>query len=91
LGEIALADEDLPLARAHFGYAYEMGNQAIPEAGLRGPLVHTRPANEAFFEAGRGLVWCLKEAGEAAAAEAIARRLKELDPTAPISGEDPPE
>ena len=54
LGEVALADGDLPLARAHFGYGYELGVKALPAAGLQGTLPYSRPANRPFLEAGKG-------------------------------------
>lgn len=84
LGEIAIADDDLPLARAHLGSAYELGLKAIPPDGLRGVLPYQRPANRVFFEAGKGLAWCLDQLGETGLAADVVRRLQLLDPTDPL-------
>jgi hypothetical protein len=85
LGEIALTDNDLPLAQAHFGYAYEMGQQAIRQASdYSGPLPYARPANQAFLEAGKGLAYCLRRQNAPKAAEQIVRQLMELDPSDPL-------
>jgi hypothetical protein len=83
LGEIALADNDLILARGHLGYAYEMGLGSIPD-DFPGPLAYARPANRPFFEAGKGLAWCLKQLGEAKAAARVVERLLRLDPSDPL-------
>ncbi len=83
LGEIALADGDLPLARGHLGYAYELGLGAL-ETGARGVLPYARPANQAFFEAGKGLAWCLKQQGEMGLAAEVVERLLTLDPSGPL-------
>jgi tetratricopeptide (TPR) repeat protein len=82
LGEVALADGDLSLARAHFGYAYQMGEEALRQAsGFTGPLPYAREANQPFLEAGKGLAYCLEQQGDRAAALQVARRLLELDPS----------
>jgi tetratricopeptide (TPR) repeat protein len=85
LGEVALADGDLSLARGHLGYAFELGMAAIPPGGLPGPLPCAREANRPFFEAGRGLAWCLKQAGEDRAAAEVVEKLLVLDPTDPLN------
>ncbi len=84
LGEIAAADNDPQLARAHFGYAYELGLKAIPASGLAGPLPYDRPANRAFFEAGQGLARCLNRDGDRALAAEVIDRLVRLDPSDPL-------
>ena len=84
LGEIALADGDLALARGHFGRAYEIGREAIPEKGLAGPLPYARPANRAFFEAGKGLAQCLHQTGESRPAAEVVEQLLALDPSDPL-------
>ncbi|MGO8752004.1 MAG: hypothetical protein ACLQNE_39180 [Thermoguttaceae bacterium] len=83
LGEIALTDNDLILARGHLGYAYEMGLGSIPE-DLPGPLAYARPANRPLFEAGKGLAWSLKQLGETKAAARVVERLLRLDPSDPL-------
>ena len=85
LGEVALADNDLPLAQAHLGYAVEMGLAAIRgEKGFTGPLPYSRAANQPLFEAGKGLAWCLQQQGDARAAADVIRQLLELDPSDPL-------
>src|SRR5262249_47746895 len=59
LGDLAAADNDLRLARGHYGYAYQLGIQAIDRASQVPSLPYGNEANRAFFEAGRGLVQCL--------------------------------
>lgn len=82
LGEIALADGDLALARAHLGYGYQMGLDAIQEArDFTGPLPYVLEANQPFLEAGKGLAYCLEQQGDTAAARQVARRILELDPS----------
>jgi hypothetical protein len=87
LGEIALADGDLALARGHLGYAYGLGLAALP---VNRPcrLPSTRPANRPFFEAGKLLAVCLHRLKEPLTAEPIVRRLIELDPTDPLKIKD---
>lgn len=84
LGEIALADGDLQLARGHLGYAYDLGRQPLSAGGLPGTLPYGRPANRAFFEAGRGLVGCLDQLGEKQSAAEVVRQLLILDPSDPL-------
>ena len=84
LGEIALAEGDVPLARGHFGYAYQIGRRALPDGGLRGTLPHGLLPNQAFHEAGKGLAWCLIELGEHALARQVIDELLGLDPTDPL-------
>ncbi len=83
LGEIAVADGDLQLARGHFGYAYELGLGALGK-GTGGVLPYARPANQPFFQAGKGLAWCLEQQGEAGLAAEVVQRLLALDPTDPL-------
>ncbi len=85
LGEIALANNDLPLAQAHFGYAFDMGQEAIRQASdFSGPLPYALVANQAFLEAGKGLAHCLGRLGDQKAAQRIVQRLLELDPSDPL-------
>jgi tetratricopeptide (TPR) repeat protein len=85
LGEIALAENDLPLAQAHLGYAYEMGLAAIRgEKDFTGPLAYALAANQPFLEAGKGLAWCLQQQGDARSAAGVIRQLLELDPSDPF-------
>jgi hypothetical protein len=85
LGEIALGDNDLALAQAHFGYAYEMGLRAIRESKeFSGPLSYAIAANQPFFEAGKGLAWCLDRQGEGPRAVETVKQLLALDPSDPL-------
>lgn len=84
LGEIALSDGDLPLARGHLGYAYDLGRAAIPPGGLTAPLPATREANRPLFEAGKHLIWCLVQQGEKELAREVVEYLLGLDPSDPL-------
>ena len=82
LGELALsADEDLPLARGHFGRAYRLGCQALERAKMPSPLPALHPANRPFFEAGRGLAWCLHQLGKRSQGAEIVDQLLACDPS----------
>lgn len=61
LGELALLENDVPLARGHFGYAYQIGKRAMDSAGCRGKLPYRIEANHSFHEAAKGLAYCLKQ------------------------------
>jgi tetratricopeptide (TPR) repeat protein len=84
LGELALADGDLRLARGHFGYAYEIALSAVPPRGLDGPLPYRLPANQAFFEAAKGLAWCLHGLGKKKLARRVLDQLLACDATDPL-------
>ncbi|HTU27625.1 MAG TPA: hypothetical protein VMF30_19600 [Pirellulales bacterium] len=84
LGELALAENDLRLARGHFGYAFEIGAKAWERAGGQGQLPHLVPANQGFFEAGKGLVYCLRELGKGDLAQQVVTRLLAADPSDPL-------
>lgn len=85
LGEIALELDDLPLARGHFGYAYRLGAKALDDAGIAGPLPYRLPANQSFFEAAKGLVWCLVKLDKRELAEEVVARITRCDPTDPLA------
>ncbi|MGD9720069.1 MAG: hypothetical protein AB7O59_02505 [Pirellulales bacterium] len=84
LGEIALVDEDLPLARGHFGYAYRLGAAALERAGGKVRLPYARPANRSFFESAKGLVWCLKQLDKPEMAAEVAAQAVACDPEDPL-------
>lgn len=88
LGKIAVEEGNHDLARAHLGYAYQLGLDAIPKRGLGHPLPHANPANQAFFEAGAGLAKVLLEMGEANKGKEVALQLLRLDPTDPLGMKD---
>lgn len=83
LGAIAWEENDVELARGHFGYAYQLGTAALP-SGRPVSLPYAAPANRPFFEAGRGLALCLQKQGEAALAADVVQRLLALDPLDPL-------
>ena len=84
LGELALLEADTKLARAHFGYAYKLGIDALP-GSLGGELPYRLGPNQGFFQAGKGLAACLVELGESAMARDVLQRLVALDPTDPLA------
>jgi hypothetical protein len=84
LGELALAGHDVKLARAHFGYAYQIGEAAFPPGGLQGLLPYSVPANQAFLEAAKGLSWCLIQLDQRDKAREILTQLLACDPSDPL-------
>ena len=80
LGDVALAAGDFRLARGHFGYAYQLGMQAIDRCGKVDLLPSDRLSNQPFFAAGHGAVRCLLKLGKRGLAKEIAERLLKLDP-----------
>jgi hypothetical protein len=84
LGNIARDMNDLPLARGHYGAGYQLGLQTLRRAKMPKPLLHSQPANQSFFEAGRGLVWSLEKLGKPQMAEEVMSMLVELDPADPL-------
>jgi hypothetical protein len=87
LAELALTDGDTKLARAHFGYAYDIGLEALPERGMPGPLACERPANRPFFESAKGLAWCFRELGMPDDARRVLDHMLQLDPSDPLGAE----
>ena len=83
-GKIAAEAGNRDLARAHFGYAFKLGADAVPKRGLGHPLPHTNPANKAFHEAGAELARILLELNEANKAKEVVMQLLALDPTDPL-------
>ena len=84
LGELALLDQDFHLARAHFGYAIQIGVKAWEKAGKPTPLPYAPAANQAFFESGKGLAYCLKKLEKFDLLEDVVELLLKLDPTDPL-------
>jgi len=85
LGEIALAEDDLSLARGHFGYAFRLGAKALEEAGGRGPLPYRLAANQGFLASGKALAWCLKQLDKRAMAAEVVELLLACDPSDPLA------
>jgi hypothetical protein len=84
LGELAVSEGDLPLARGHFGAGYQLGLQTLRRAGMPTPLLFSQPANRAFLEAGRGLVWSLEKLGNSRMSDEIVETLLQLDASDPL-------
>ncbi len=85
LGELALSeDNDVPLARAHFGFAYQLGLNAWRRAKMPTPLPYRLPANQAFFESGKALAWCLAELNQPEKAVEVLETLLACDPSGPL-------
>ena len=85
LGELLLAmDNDVPLARGHFGRAYQLGLAAVRRAGASIALPYADPENQAFFEAGKGLAYCLRELKRPRLAREVLEQLVALDPSEPL-------
>lgn len=84
LAELAVAEGDTALARAHFGFAYQIGAAAIPTTGLDAPLAYDLPSNQPFLEAAKGLAWALREMQHGDQARAILEQLLTLDPSDPL-------
>lgn len=84
LGEIALAENDLPLARGHFGYAFRLGAGALERAGSKGPLPYRLAANRGFLESGKALAWCLNQLGKPDMSAEVIELLLACDPSDPL-------
>jgi hypothetical protein len=85
LGELAMQAEDLSLARGHFGYAYQIGVKAIRRAGSPAPIPFEHPANQGFFAAGKGLIYCLLKLGKRDLAAEVVEFLVHCDPRDPLN------
>jgi hypothetical protein len=85
LGKLAVeADGDLPLARAHFGFGYELGLRALRREKMPSPLIAGHPANQPFYNAGRGLAWCLHAQDKSPMALEVIRLLLACDSSDPL-------
>jgi hypothetical protein len=83
LGELALADNCIELARAHLGYAWELGLKATGKA-FSGRLPYKLPANRPLLQSGKGLLQCLLRQGETKLAQEVTRLMLAFDPTDPL-------
>ena len=88
LGELAASENDVKLARAHFGYAYDLGLGAIPAKGLDAPLSYEVAANQPFLEAAKGLAWSLIELDQPNQAREVLHQLLICDPTDPLGARE---
>lgn len=83
LGEIAMTENDMALARGHFGYAWQLGTAALPKDGMV-RLPYDRPANQPLLESGKGLAWALMQAGEKDLAAEVVGQILRFDPADPL-------
>jgi hypothetical protein len=84
LGDLAWEAGDVRLARGHFGYAYQLGLGAVDRASQVKSLPYRHAANQAFFEAGRGVMMCLLKMGQRRTAQQVTQRLLQLDSGDPL-------
>ncbi|RIK85196.1 MAG: hypothetical protein DCC67_04260 [Planctomycetota bacterium] len=85
LGKLAVETSgDISLGRAHFGIGYQLAARALERAGRPTPLAALHPANRPFFDAGRGLAWCLAELAKSDMALQVVENLLDYDPSDPL-------
>jgi hypothetical protein len=85
LGRLAVeVDHDLPLARGHFGFGYELGMRALKRNKMPVPVPADHPANRPMYDAGRGLAWCLHEMDMSVLALEVLEKLIACDPRDPL-------
>ncbi|MCA9093930.1 MAG: tetratricopeptide repeat protein [Planctomycetaceae bacterium] len=82
LAELALEEGDIPLAKGHYGFAYENGIEALPK-GFKGKLPAAEGYNSHFYKAGRGLARCLIAKNELEKGREVLEQLRKFDPTEP--------
>lgn len=85
LGEIAFQEQDWPLARGHFGYAFQIGRRALTSAGTPTPVPFSAPPNQDFFAAGKGLLHALLQLDKRETALEVAAFLLYCDPADPLN------
>lgn len=86
LGKLAVEhDHDTALARGHFGVGYQLGLRALKRAKWPTPVPALHPANQIFFDCGRGLAWCLVELDRREMAREVVEQLLKLDPADPLN------
>ncbi len=84
LGELAAADGDLALARAHFGHVYQTGRNVVERAGWPGPVPYRLCGNRPLHECGKGLAYALRQQGEQHLVREVVETLLRLDPDDPL-------
>jgi hypothetical protein len=85
LGKLAVeAQGDASLGRAHFGFGYQLGERALRRAGNPTPVPAMHPANRPWYDAGRGLAWCLNELDKRDMALEVVDNLLRCDPSDPL-------
>ncbi|HEX6961020.1 MAG TPA: hypothetical protein VF175_04085 [Lacipirellula sp.] len=85
LGKLAVETQnDLALGRAHFGVGFQLGQRALQRAGDPAPVAAMHPANRPWYDAGRGLAWCLAELGKRDMALEVVEHLLRCDASDPL-------
>ena len=85
LGKLAVETQgDVPLGRAHFGFGYQLGERALKRADNPAPVPAMHPANRPWYDAGRGLAWCLAELGKRDMALEVVENLLRCDSADPL-------
>jgi hypothetical protein len=84
LGDLAVIEKDYRLARGHYGYAYQIGLKAIDSAGSALKLPYRHASNQAFFQAGKGVITCLLKLNKQRMAKDVIARLLQLDAGDPL-------
>ena len=84
LGQIAIElENDIPLARGHFGFAFQLGEKTLEREACPGPLPGDSPRNAPWYEAARGIAWCFEKQGQPERANQIAETACRFDPSDP--------
>lgn len=88
LGQLALEEDDFSLARGHFGYAYDLGCQAVARAGPAARLPYAQPDNQPLLESAKGLAYALIQMERGGLAAEILDRLLRWDPSDPLGARE---
>ncbi len=84
LGKLALEMGDIPLARGHFGHAFQIGSKTIDKSGDNKKVPYTQESNRPFLECGKALIHCLLKLGKKKRAREVVSKLLRYDPTDPL-------
>ena len=83
LGYVAEKWKKFGLARAHYGYAYELGLKALPPKVI-GRIDYRRSTNRPWYRAAAGLIRCLVKLGDRATASEVLNTVMQWDPLVPL-------
>jgi len=84
LGELALMENDVQLARGHFAFAFKLGTDALKQHARAWPVPYEIEANRAFLESGKGLGHCLEKLGKRDLAREILKQVYDCDRSDPL-------